>query len=336
MSKELPGFSVTELIENVSDMICAVDERGVVVFVTHAIYTVLGYTEQEYMGHCFIDFVVPEDTASAQRQLDDVLACPDQVYQSELWFAHKQGGKRMLQSRVVNKIGHPHFKSILVTSRDITEERIAQAAYQRSCEKVQVGLRDIITSVGSTIGARDPYTAAHQGCVADLSKELGMRIGMQKEQLEGLYLAATIHDLGKVRVPIEILTKPGRLIREEIDLIRTHPHAGYEILKDIEFPWPIAEITYQHHERLDGSGYPRGLSGDEILKEAQIISVADTVEAMANDRPYRKSLGLAAALELIKRERGKTYDSDLVDLCVELFEKRGYCFSRPGSSVGVR
>jgi HD-GYP domain-containing protein (c-di-GMP phosphodiesterase class II) len=175
----------------------------------------------------------------------------------------------------------------------------------------------IIQAMSLTIEKRDPYTAGHQRRVTKLCRAIATVMGFSWEQIQGFRMAAAIHDLGKIRVPSEILSKPGRLTENEFGIIRTHPQVGFEILKGIEFSWPIAQIVYQHHERMDGSGYPRGLSGAEILPEARILAVADVVEAMSSHRPYRPALGLERATAEIRQHSGILYDADVVDACLK-------------------
>jgi putative nucleotidyltransferase with HDIG domain len=166
---------------------------------------------------------------------------------------------------------------------------------------------------------RDPYTAGHQERVAHLACAIAGKIGLSEERVEGLRVAGLLHDVGKVSVPAEILSKPMTLTPAEFDLIKAHPQTGYEILKGIDFSWPVAEIVLEHHERLDGSGYPRGLKGEAISLEAKILAVADIVEAMSSHRPYRAALGTDKALEAITKDKGTLYDPGVVDACVELF-----------------
>jgi len=172
---------------------------------------------------------------------------------------------------------------------------------------------------------RDPYTAGHQRRVAELASAIAKEMRLPKEKIEGIHMAGLIHDIGKIAVPAEILSKPSKLSKMEMDLIKAHSQVGYELLKEIDFPWPVANIVLQHHERLDGVGYPQGLKGDEILLEARILAVADVVEAMASHRPYRPALGLDAALDEIKQGKGKLYEPAAVDACLVLFEK-GFTF----------
>jgi len=185
-------------------------------------------------------------------------------------------------------------------------------------------LEQSIETIADTVEARDPYTAGHQRRVAELATAIAQEMGLPEDQTHGIHLAAIIHDLGKIHVPAEILSKPGRLSEIEYALIKQHPQEGYDILKDVKFPWPIADIILQHHERLDGSGYPQGLKGDGILLEARIMAVADVVEAMSSHRPYRPGLGIDAALAEIIRMRGTYYDVQAVDACVALFREKNY------------
>jgi putative nucleotidyltransferase with HDIG domain len=192
--------------------------------------------------------------------------------------------------------------------------------------KLQKALSGTIKVVASTVEVRDPYTAGHQRRVATLAKAIATELGFAEHLIEGIFMAGIVHDLGKIYVPAEILSKPSRLNDIEFNLIRTHSQVGYDLLKTIDFPWPIAQIVHQHHERLDGSGYPQGLLSDQILDEAKIICVADVVEAMASHRPYRPARGVEEALAHIQEESGNLYDSSAVDTCLRLFTEKGFQF----------
>jgi len=203
--------------------------------------------------------------------------------------------------------------------QDITERRKAN-------EQLRKSLEGTIQAIASALEARDPYTAGHQHRVAELGCAIGAEIGLDSERLEGIRWGGMIHDIGKIRMPAELLSKPARLTENEYALIKEHPQVGYNILKDIEFPWPVADIAHQHHERLDGSGYPQGLKNDAICLEARIVAVADVVEAMSSHRPYRAGLGIDKALEEIIRGRDKQYDADVVDACLTLFRQQEFSF----------
>ncbi len=210
--------------------------------------------------------------------------------------------------------------------RDIEERKNAEAELKRSWEKLKKALEGTIQAMALTVETRDPYTAGHQRRVSRLSYAMAQEMGLDEVQCEGIRLAGEIHDIGKIYVPAEILSKPGQITEIEYTIIKTHPQVGYDILKTIEFPWPIAEIIYQHHEWIDGSGYPRGLKGDQIILEARIISVADIVEAMSSHRPYRPAYGIDRALEEIIQRKGILYDADAVEACLRMFLNKGFRF----------
>ena len=191
---------------------------------------------------------------------------------------------------------------------------------------MQVNLKSTVQAIATVVEMRDAYTAGHQHRVAALAIAIAHEIGLSEEQIEGLFLAATIHDVGKINVPTELLSKPGKLTPLEYQMLQTHVQTGYEITKGINFPWPIAQIILQHHERLDGSGYPQGLKGEAILPEAKILAVADVVEAMTSRRPYREALGAHAAMAEITQNKGRLYDPAAVDACVDLFRNKAFNF----------
>ncbi|MBN1828520.1 MAG: HD domain-containing protein [Deltaproteobacteria bacterium] len=202
----------------------------------------------------------------------------------------------------------------------------AQKALLLSHEKTNETLIGAIKLLSRVSEIRDPYTAGHQKRVALLAAAIGRKLNFSKNSLEALHFAAMIHDIGKISVPTEILVKPSTLSASEFGLIKTHPLVGFELLKDIEFPWPLATIIHQHHERLNGSGYPQGLNDGEIISEAKIIAVADTVEAMMSHRPYRPAIGLHAALDEIERNAGALYDISAVSACIGLFRNKQFSF----------
>jgi PAS domain S-box-containing protein len=204
---------------------------------------------------------------------------------------------------------------------------IALTKNQEQLVQLQDSLEDTVRAIATIVEMRDPYTAGHQVRVADLAMAIARQMGLPDEQVHAIHLAGTVHDLGKINIPAEILSKPGKITDIEFSLIKIHPQAGYDILKGIDFPWPIAQMVLQHHERLDGSGYPQGLKGEAILLEARILSVADVVEAMSSHRPYRAGLGIEVALEEITKQRGIHFDTNVVDACLALFREQGYSFA---------
>ncbi len=200
----------------------------------------------------------------------------------------------------------------------------ANKALEQSVDRLWKAMRGAVGALANASESRDPYTAGHQRRVADLAKAIGAEMGLPADQIDGLYLGGTIHDLGKISLPAGILSMPRKLTEPEYMLVKTHSRAGYDILKDIEFPWPIARMVLEHHERVDGSGYPDGKTGEQILIESRILTVADVVEAIATDRPYRPALGIDYALQEIEARRGASYDPVVVDSCLRLFRQKGY------------
>jgi putative nucleotidyltransferase with HDIG domain len=197
---------------------------------------------------------------------------------------------------------------------------------RRVKDQFQEMLVATVNALSSTVELKDPYTAAHQRWVTRLACVIAAEMGLSKEQIEGIRMAGLVHDIGKMHVPLEYLNKPGKLSTIEYDTIKIHPQSGYDILKEIQFPWPVAQIVLQHHERIDGSGYPRGLTGDEILLEARLVAVADVVESMASPRPYRDVFGIPVALEEISRHKNTLYDATVVDACLRVFEEQRFQF----------
>ncbi len=244
--------------------------------------------------------------------------------------------KSALKRGIYDYITKPvHLNRLSISVANALRRRqleIANRSYKEELErmivertsKLQQALDGIVRATALTVERRDPYTAGHQKRVADLACIIAAECSLSKGQIEGIRMAGIIHDLGKISVPAEILSKPSRLTQNEFNLIKEHPEVGYDILKEIEFPWPIAEIVLQHHERFDGSGYPQGISGDKILIEARIIAVADVVEAMASHRPYRPGKGIKKALAEIVKNKGVHYDPEIVEACLKVFKQKKF------------
>lgn len=206
------------------------------------------------------------------------------------------------------------------------KDKMTEKELQRSYQKIQKTMEGTINTIGNIVEVKDPYTAGHQQRVSKLAMIIAQKMKLPQEKIEGIRIASLVHDIGKISVPAEILNKPIKLTEIEFNLIKDHSQVGYDILKSIEFPWPIEKIVLQHHERLDGSGYPRGLKGEDIIIEARIIGVADVVEAMSSHRPYRPALGIDAALEEITQKKGILYDPEVVDICLKLFKEKEFKF----------
>ena len=215
-------------------------------------------------------------------------------------------------------------------SIDVTQDRKNQALMQAYLARLEKSMEETLLVLSKAIEMRDPYTAGHQYRVGEIAKSIALKMGLPNQKANDLRLMGLIHDIGKIGVPAEILNKPGKLSLEELNLVKAHTKIGYDILKQVNFDIPIAEIAYQHHERMDGTGYPQGLEGTSILLESKIIAVADVIEAMTNRRPYRSPLGIEQALEEVENGRGTKYDAEVVDACMRLFKEDGYTIEEEG------
>ena len=211
---------------------------------------------------------------------------------------------------------------------DIAKGKQAEQELKQSLNKLRRIMEETIRAMASITEVRDPYTAGHQKRVSQLAFAITKEMNLPKEESNGIYMAALIHDIGKINVPAEILSKPTLLTENELDMIKSHPQIAYDILKTIEFPWPVAKIILQHHERMDGSGYPQGLKEKDILLGAKILAVSDVVEAMSSHRPYRPAHSIDMALEEIQKNNGVLYDPDVVDACLKLFTKKKFRFEQ--------
>ncbi|MDD2784344.1 PAS domain S-box protein [Sulfuricurvum sp.] len=271
---------------------------------------------------CSIGLQFWKDTALSQGYVSNI-ALP-------LTNGKKTFGALCIYSSEENAFDEEEIKLLEELASDLAYGIInlrARVLHEQHVTLLRESLEQSIQTIAATVEARDPYTAGHQNRVSELAIAIAQEMNLSEEQIHGIQLAAIIHDLGKIHIPAEILSKPGRLNNIEFMLIQTHPQEGYNILKDVKFPWPIADIILQHHEKIDGSGYPQGLKDEEILIEAKIICVADVVEAMSSHRPYRASLGIEPALDEIRRGRGIWYDTTVVDACLKLFEEKKFFFS---------
>jgi putative nucleotidyltransferase with HDIG domain len=247
---------------------------------------------------------------------------PDEPSEVDIHVPGCQPVSIELHTSTINLAGEPAF---LASLRDVTARKQVEVERAEHLARFKKLLEDTARALSLAMEMRDPYTAGHQRRVTQLSLALGEALGFDESQLSGLRVTGLLHDLGKLNIPASILSRPSRLTDAELDLIKGHAESAYEILKEIDFPWPVAQAVLQHHERLDGSGYPRGLSGDEIRLEARILAVADVVEAMSSHRPYRPAHGVDHALAHVQRYRGVRFDEQVTDACLKLFED-GFIF----------
>jgi PAS domain S-box-containing protein len=314
------------LVAAVPDLIIRTDLAGTIVFANDIAIRMSGLgPAQSVIGRNVFDFVAPEDrdkAVRASRLMTEKKIGPQEI---TLAFADKGRVQFEIDGAVLrHPDGTPY--GIVYLCRDITERKRAETSLREGLAKLRSTLKASIDSLASAIEMRDPYTAGHQERVTRLARAIAVEMGLSEDRVEAIEIAGVIHDLGKLYVPAEILSKPTKLTELEYAMIKMHAQAGYTILSKIDFPWPIAQIVHQHHELVNGSGYPQGLTGKEILLEARILCVADVVEAMSSHRPYRPSLGVPTALEEIAQKRGILYDREVVDACLRLFREKSFKF----------
>ena len=313
------------LFETAQDGILILDfDSGLIKDANPFITNLLGYTREELIDQELweIGFII--DKTMALKAFTTIQE-KGYVRYENLPLRHKNGDIREVEfvSNAYHVGGH---KVIQCNIRDITEKKKLEEENLKFQHLMSVSLHQMIETLANVIVARDSYTAGHQKRVANLASAIAAKLNLPLHTIEGIELSALIHDIGKIAVPAEILTKPSKLSDFELAMLRNHVQTGYDILKNINFPWNLAQIIFEHHERVDGSGYPNGLKGDSICEEARIIAVADTVEAISSDRPYRKSKGIEAALEEITMNRGILYDDRVVDACLDVFKEDHFEF----------
>jgi PAS domain S-box-containing protein/putative nucleotidyltransferase with HDIG domain len=241
-------------------------------------------------------------------------------------YTTPDGIRWLITDKIPYKDKEGKVTGVIGLSKDITVQRKSEEELQQTYQKLKKAMDAAIDTMSNIIEAKDPYTSGHQQRVSLLATAIAKEMGLSEDKVKGIKIASLIHDIGKINIPSEILSKPGKLTEEEFNLIKSHPKIGYDILKLINFSWPVAEIVLQHHERINGSGYPNNLKGDKILLEAKIIGVADVVEAMSSHRPYRPALGIDVALEEISKNKGILYDPEVVDVCLKFFKEKGFKF----------
>lgn len=301
--------------------IIAVDLDGIIRFWNKAAEKITGWREDEALGQPIRMF--PFDQWEVYEEVRQ-RTLQREIFTSLPVHAVKKDGTPMYVSYSAAPLldAENHVLGTMALLYDITEKMELEAALKASLMKMSRVVDETVEALASAVETRDLYTASHQRRVASLACAIAREMGgIGADQMKGIRTAAILHDIGKLHVPFELLNNPGHLTDIEFALIKNHPQSGYDILKNIEFPWPVARIVQQHHEHLDGSGYPAGLKGDSILLEACIIGVADVVEAMSSHRPYRPAKGIKAALQEITKGRGSLYDPKAVDVCLALFGK---------------
>ena len=330
------------IAERAADAMWTVDMNMRPTYISPSITHLLGYSVQEAMAKPMQEIFTTVSFKLTTELLKDELGIENKEQKDparsrtlELELIRKDGSLVPVEVKYTFlRDAQARPVEVLAIARDISERKQAQEETKQNTERLIRAMEHAIQAMTIVVEMRDPHTAGHQQRATQLACAIAKEIGLSKERIGGLRLAGLIHDIGKVRVPAEILMNPDGLSEPEFMMIKAHPRLGYEILKTIDFPWPVAKIVLQHHERMDGSGYPSGLSGEDIIMEARILAVADVVDAMASHRPYRAAPGINKALGEISQNKGVLYDSKAVDACLTLFRNKKFEFE-PHTKVGT-
>ena len=315
------------LAESAPDIIITLDTEGMLTYVNPVWQKILGHKREEVVGKYFTEFVQEQDSHSLIQIFRKLRDHKETLMDILLTFMSHSGAEHNFSFNCAPNIAEDgHVDSLVGILKDVTDLRRSEVELKKSYEKLQRALSGTISVISLIVESRDPYTAGHQRKVAELASAIAREMGLPEDRVSMIHMAGLIHDIGKIKVPTEILSMPGKLTTGEFALIKNHPETGYNILNKVDFLGPIAQIVYQHHEKMDGSGYPLMISGDQIILEARIISVADVVEAMAGHRPYRPALGIEKALHEIRIGRGVVYDAEVADACLSLFSTNRFHF----------
>lgn len=344
---ELDKSTYERLLNCSRDAAVAISTTGTIIFVNDEFVSLMGYSKEELIGNS-LNIINPPNIDPEENVEAGIKVVKESHSKIELFRQRRKKNGELINllfrgSSILDDQGNPI--RLVGTYTDVTEvtelrthlsrteiekqniDQHLELAHKKAylyAKQIERTLEDTVKVASNIIELRDPYTAGHENRVADIAVAIASELGKTDEYLRGIKIAGRLHDLGKIALPADLLARPGKLSSMEFELIKSHAQAGYDVLKNIDYPWPVAEVALQHHERLDGSGYPQGLRGDEICEEARIIAVADVVEAMSSDRPYRVGKGIDKALKEIRRGKGKLYDSEIVEACLSIFEDKGY------------
>jgi PAS domain S-box-containing protein/putative nucleotidyltransferase with HDIG domain len=321
---------LSTILKSIGDGVIATNKIGEITFMNPLAETLTGWKLDQALDRTLGDVfkVMNQKPGKMQRiSVKKILKGEESDLSDEAILVSKSGKKTPIDPRLepIRDDGG-NITGVVLAFTDVTDRKIAEEELKRSFEQQKIAMEGTVRAIAYTVETRDPYTAGHQRRVTKLACTIGEEMGLSRDQIEGLRMSGELHDIGKIHVPAEILSKPGQISEAEYTIIKTHSQVGHDILKTIEFPWPVAKIVLQHHERMNGSGYPGGLKGKDILLEAKILAVADVIEAMATHRPYRPALSIEDALGEISKNRGTLYDPNVVDICLKVFKEKKFQF----------
>jgi PAS domain S-box-containing protein/putative nucleotidyltransferase with HDIG domain len=321
---------LSTILKSIGDGVIATNQDGLITFMNPLAELLTGWKQAEALNQPLREVfqVITEKAGKIQNNpVKNTHLGANPGVSNGNYLLSKKGKKTPIDTRLEPiKADGGKISGTVLAFTDITPKKRAEDELKKSWEQQKIAMEGTVQAIAYTIETRDPYTAGHQRRVTKLACLIGEVMGLSPDRTEGLRMSGELHDIGKIHVPAEILSKPGKISEAEYTIIKTHAQVGHDILKTIEFPWPVAKIVLQHHERMDGSGYPQGLKGEKILLEARILAVADVIEAMATHRPYRPALSIDEALKEISKNKRKLYDARVVEACLKVFKEKKFRF----------
>jgi PAS domain S-box-containing protein/putative nucleotidyltransferase with HDIG domain len=319
---------LSTILKSIGDGVIATNKMGAITFMNPLAENLTGWKLNKALDKTLSDvFMVMNQKPGKMHRISvkKILKGEGFALSDEAVLVSKKGGKTPIDPRLEPiKDENGNITGVVLAFTDVTARKMAEEELKRSFERQKIAMEGTVRAIAYTVEIRDPYTAGHQRRVTKLACAIGEEMKLTKDRIEGLRMSGELHDIGKIHVPAEILSKPGPISEAEYNIIKTHSQVGHDILKTIEFPWPVAKIVLQHHERMDGSGYPQGLKDKDILQEAKILAVADVIEAMATHRPYRPALSIEEALGEISKNKGRLFDPKVADCCLKVFEDKKF------------
>jgi PAS domain S-box-containing protein/putative nucleotidyltransferase with HDIG domain len=319
---------LSTILRSIGDGVIATNKIGVITFMNPLAENLTGWKLDQALDRTLSDVfkVINQKPGKMQRiSVKKILEGKGSALSDEAILVSKNGKRTPIDPRLEPiKDDSGNITGVVLAFTDVTSRKKAEEELKRSFEQQKIAMEGTVRAIAYTVEIRDPYTAGHQRRVTKLACAIGEEMKLSRDQIEGLRMSGELHDIGKIHVPAEILSKPGQISEAEYTIIKTHSQVGHDILKTIEFPWPVAKIVLQHHERIDGSGYPLGLKAKDILLEAKILAVADVIEAMATHRPYRPALSIEVSLREISKNKGKLYDSEVAESCLKVFKEKKF------------